>query len=402
MHRRTLLVSAVALTDVGRFGNAKADTPGVTATEIKIGNTFPYSGPASSFGVAGRALAAYFRRLNERGGVAGRRINFISLDDGYLPPKTVEQTRRLVEQEGVAFMVGQFGTAPNIAVHKYLNLKKVPQLFIVSGLDIWANYAAFPWTIGLAPSSRNEAQVYAKYILANKPDAKIGILFQNDDLGKEYVIGVKDVLGDRYADRLVKEVSFEITDPTIDSQAVTLQSSGANVLVTAAIPKFAAQTIRKIYDLGWKPLHCLSQPGISVASTIIPAGPERAIGLITAGCWKDNTDPTWKDDADMQEWRAFMANYVPDVDTNDRNLLITYAIGQTTEQMLRQCGDDFSRDNIMRQATDLHHVHCASLLPGITVNTSPTNYHPIRQRQFSRWTGRNFELFGELIEASSS
>ncbi len=398
MHRRTLLASAGAIAAVGRIGKANADTPGVTATEIKIGNTMPYSGPASAYGAIGRGLTAYFKRLNEQGGVAGRQINFMSLDDGYAPPRTVEQTRRLVEQEGVAFMLNQLGTPTNTAVQRYLNQKKVPQMFVATGADKWGNYKEYPWTIGWQPSYRTEARIYAKYVLANKPQAKIGTLFQNDDFGKDYVIGLREGLGDKQADMIVKEVSYEVTDPTIDSQVVTLQSSGVDVLLTAATPKFAAQTIHKIFDLGWKPLHLMTNVSISVGAVLTPAGPDRAIGMITAAYGKDPTDPSWNDDAGMKEWRAFMAKYMPEADTTDAGYEVAYSVGQTAEQVLKQCNGDFSRQNLMGQATNLRDLHCATLLPGITVNTSPTNYHPIRQEQMAKWTGKNWALFGEVIQ----
>jgi branched-chain amino acid transport system substrate-binding protein len=275
-------------------------------------------------------------------------------------------------------------------------------LFAGTGAEnVVSNYKEFPWTIGWIPSYRIEAQIYGKYILANKPDAKIGVLFQNDDLGKVYIQGLKDGLGDQYAKLVVKEVSYEVTDPTIDSQAVTLQSSGADVLLSAATPKFAAQMIRKIYDLGWKPLHCMSYVSSSVGAVLKPAGPERAIGMITASFLKGSTDPTWTSDAGMKEWRDFMAKYMPDADATDNNYVVSYAVAQTAERVLKQCDGDFSRENIMRQATNLHDVHIAILLPGISVNTSPTNYHPVRQMQLAKFNGRNWELFGAVIEGPS-
>ncbi len=406
MYRRTLLVSAGvasagSLALLGR-ARAAAETPGVTATEIKIGQTEAYSGPASAYGAIGFGLVAFFKRVNDQGGIAGRKINFISVDDGYSPPKAVEQTRRLVEQEGVAFMLNGLGTPSNTAVQKYLNQKKVPQLFVSSGAEKWANPKEFPWTIGFQPSYRTEAQIYAKYILANKPNGKIAVLYQNDDFGKDYVAGIRDVLGDKYDRMVVKAVSYEVTDPTIDSQAVTLQGSGADVLVTAATPKFAAQMIRKIYDLDWKPLHLLTDVSISVASVITPAGPERAVGLIAAGYGKDASDPAFKDDPGMLEWRAFMKEYLPDADVTDANYAYAYSVGGVTLQTLKQCNGDFSRENILKQATNLQNLQLPMLLPGIVVNTSPTNYHPIRQEQLQRWNGTRWELFGNVIEGAGS
>ena len=402
MHRRTLLTAAGSLAALSRIGPAHAETPGVTATEIKIGQTEAYSGPASAYGAIGRGLVAYFKRVNDQGGIAGRRINFISVDDGYLPPKAVEQTRRLVEQEGVSFMLNGLGTPSNSAVQKYLNQKKVPQLFVSSGADKWANPKDFPWTIGWQPSYRTEAQVYAKYILQNKPDGKLAVLYQNDDFGKDYVTGLRDVLGDRYDRMLAKAVSYEVTDPTIDSQVVTLQGSGADVLVTAATPKFAAQAIRKIYDLNWKPLHLLTDVSASVAAVINPAGPERAVGIVLGGYLKEVSDPAWSDDPGMNEWRAFMKEYMPDADLADSNYVFSYGVGGTAVQMLKQCDGNFSRENILKQATNLQDLQLPTLLPGITVSTSPTNYHPIRHLQLQRWNGTRWERFGNVIEGAGA
>ncbi len=401
MHRRTLL-AAGSLAALGRIGPARAETPGVTATEIKIGQTQAYSGPASAYGAIGRGLTAYFKRVNDQGGIAGRRINFISVDDGYLPPKAVEQTRRLVEQEGVSFLLNGLGTPTNSAVQKYLNQKKVPQLFVSSGADKWANPKDFPWTIGWQPSYRTEAQVYAKYILQNKPDGKLAVLYQNDDFGKDYVTGLRDVLGDRYDRMLAKAVSYEVTDPTIDSQVVTLQGSGADVLVTAATPKFAAQAIRKIYDLNWKPLHLLTDVSASVAAVINPAGPERAVGIVLGGYLKEVSDPAWTDDPGMNEWRAFMKEYMPDADLADSNYVFSYGVGGTAVQMLKQCDGNFSRENIMKQAANLQSLQLPTLLPGITVSTSPANFHPIRHLQLQRWNGTRWERFGDVIEGAGA
>lgn len=405
MYRRTLLAAAGPLATfgiLGRAGPAAAQAPGVTATEIKIGQTQAYSGPASAYSAIGRGLVAYFKQVNDRGGIAGRRINFISVDDGYLPPKAVEQTRRLVEQEGVSFMLNGLGTPSNTAVQRYLNQKKVPQLFVATGADKWANPKDFPWTMGWQPSYRTEAQIYAKYILANKPGGRIAILYQNDDFGKDYLAGLRDVLGDRYDRMVVKSVSYEVTDPTIDSQAVTMQGSGADVLVTAATPKFAAQLIRKIYDLGWKPLHLITDVSLSVAAVINPAGPERAAGMIAAAYLKEATDPALQNDPGMKEWRAFMKEYMPDADVTDSYYPYAYGVGVTTMQVLKQCGGDFSRETIMRQAANLKNIEVPTLLPGIVVNTSPTNYRPIQRMHLQRWNGTRWELFGSLIEGAGS
>ncbi|HEX7967228.1 MAG TPA: ABC transporter substrate-binding protein, partial [Stellaceae bacterium] len=379
-----------------------ADPPGVTATEIKIGNTMPYSGPASAYGVIGKGETAFFNMINEQGGIGGRKINFISLDDGYSPPKAVEQVRRLVEQDNVAFLFNTLGTPSNTAIQKYLNQKKIPQLFVATGADKWGDYKDYPWTIGWQPSYRIEAQIYAKYILKEKPNAKIGILYQNDDFGKDYIAGLKDILGGKYAKMVVKEVSYEVTDATVDSQIVTLQGSGADTLVTAATPKFAAQAIRKVYDVGWKPLHFLTNVSISVASVMTPAGPEKGVGIITGAYGKDPTDPRWKDDPGMKQWRDFMTKYLPEADQTDANYVYAYGVSLTMLQVLKQCGNDFSRENVMKQATNLHDLALPTGLPGIKINTSPTNYHPIKQMQLQKWDGKTWELFGEIIAAEGT
>ncbi len=379
-----------------------ADAPGVTATEIKIGNTEAYSGPASAYGAIGKGESAFWTMINEQGGVAGRKINFISVDDGYNPAKTVEQTRKLVEQDGVAFLFNALGTPTNSAVHKYLNQKNIPQLFVATGADKWGDYKDFPWTMGWQPSYRTEAQIYAKYILKEKPNAKIAILYQNDDFGKDYVAGVKDVLGDKYAKMVVKEATYETSDPTIDSQVVTLQASGADTLITAAIPKFAAQTIRKVYDIGWRPTHFLTNVSLSVAAVMLPAGAEKGIGVITSNYGKDATDPAWKDDPGMNEWRAFMKKYMPGADMSDNNFVYAYGVSLTMLQVLKQCNGDFSRQNVMKQAANIHDLVLPTALPGVKVNTSPTNFHPIRQMQLQKWDGKTWVRFGDVISGAGS
>jgi branched-chain amino acid transport system substrate-binding protein len=372
------------------------DMPGVTATEIKIGNTDAYSGPASAYGVIAKLETAFFKMVNDQGGVAGRKINFISLDDGYSPPKTVEQVRRLIEEDQVALLFNTLGTPTNSAIQRYVNEKKVPHLFISTGADKWGDYQHFPWTMGFQPSYRTEAQIYAKYILKEKPNPKIAILYQNDDLGKDYIAGMKDVLGDKF-DKMVVTASYETTDPTIDSQITSLQGAGANVLLVAAIPKFAAQAIRKVHDLDWKPLFFMSNVSSSIGAVIKPAGPENAIGMITAGYLKDPNDPAWKNDAGMNEWRDFMAKYMPGADTTDGNYVFAYAVSKAMLQVLKQCGDDLSRENIMKQAANLDDLELPTLSPGIKVNTSPTNYHPIRQMQLAKFDGTHWVPFGDVI-----
>jgi branched-chain amino acid transport system substrate-binding protein len=378
-----------------------AEMPGANATEIKIGNTNPYSGPASAYSVFAKLETAFFKMVNDQGGVAGRRINYISLDDGDSPPKTVEQVRRLVEEDQVALLFNTLGTATNSAIRRYVNQKQVPHLFIATGADKFGDYEHFPWTMGFAPSYRTEAEIYAKYILKEKPNAKIAILYQNDDFGKDYLAGLKDVLGNKF-DKMVVTASYESTDPTIDSQITSLQAADANVLLVAAIPKFAAQAIRKVHDLDWKPLFYMAYVSTSVGAVIKPAGPENAIGMITLRYVKDPTDPTWKNDAGMNEWRDFMAKYMPGADTTDANYVFAYGVSKTMLQVLKQCGDDFSRENIMKQAANLHELELPTLLPGIKVNTSPTNYHPIRQMQFAKFDGTTWVRFGEVITGAGN
>jgi branched-chain amino acid transport system substrate-binding protein len=399
LSRRTLL-SAAGLASLVPLARARAaEMPGVTAKEIKIGNTNPHSGPASAYGAIANAEVAFFKMVNDKGGIGGRMINFISLDDGYSPPKTVEQTRRLVEQDGVAFIFNGLGTPTQTAVRQYLNARKVPQLFVATGADKWGDPQHFPWTMGWQPSYRTEAAIYGKYLLREKPQAKVGILYQNDDFGKDYLIGLKDGLGEAYAKMVVKEVSYETTDPTIDSQVVSLRSAGVDAVLTAATPKWAAQTIRKIADLDWKPLHLMTNVSISVGAVITPAGPEKAVGLLSGLYDKDNTDPQWASDAGMNEWRAFMAKYMPGADLNDANHVYGYGVASTLMQVLKQCGEDLSRANVMKQAASLHDLEIPTLLPGIRVNTSATNFHPIRSLQLARWSGTAWVLFGGVITA---
>ena len=400
---RSVLGAALLTALAGGVLPASADDlPGVTATEIKIGNTNAYSGPASSYGAIAKAEAAFFKMVNDQGGVAGHKINFISYDDAYSPPKTVEQVRRLIEEDQVALLFNTLGTPSNTAIQKYVNAKKVPHLFISTGADKWGDYQHFPWTMGYQPSYRTEAQIYTKYMLAQKPGAKLAILYQNDDFGKDYPAGVRDVLGDKAGTVIVKEATYETTDATIDSQITSLQASGADVLLVAATPKFAAQAIKKVHDLGWHPTFFLTNVSISVGSVMTPAGPENGVGIITTGYMKDPTDPGFKDDAGMNEWRAFMAKYMPGADLTDGNYSFAYGVSMVMLQVLKQCDGDFSRANIMKQAANLHDAYDPVLLPGIKVNTSPTNFHPIRAMQLQKWTGETWARFGGVIEGSGS
>jgi len=398
IQRRAILAASAALLAAPRLGHAV--TVGVTATELKIGNFMPYSGPASAYGVIGRGDAAFFKMINEQGGVGGRQINFISYDDGYSPPRSVEQTRRLVEQDRVAFLFHTLGTPTNSAVVRYVNQRRVPHLFLATGADKWGNYQDTPWTIGWQPSYRTEAQIYAKYMLEQKPNAKIALLHQNDDFGKDYLIGVKDVLGPRF-DSMVTVATYEVTDPTVDSQVVSLRASGADVLVTAATPKFAAQTIRKVHDIGWQPMHFLSNVSLSIAAVMRPAGPERGIGIITSAYQKDITDGTWENDAGMRGWREFMQKYLPEADMADSGYATAYNASFTLMQVLKQCDGDFSRENIMHQVANIQDLEVPLLLPGIKVKTSATNFHPIRQMQLQKWSGEHWERFGEIIEGAN-
>jgi branched-chain amino acid transport system substrate-binding protein len=401
MLEKSSLLAAVLVALTAAAPALADDMPGVTATEIKIGNTNGYSGPNSALSVIAKLETAFFKMVNDQGGVAGRKINFISLDDGYSPPKTLEQVRRLIEEDQVALLFNTLGTPTNSAIYHYVNEKKVPHLFISSGADKWGDYQHFPWTMGFQPSFRTEAQIYAKYILKEKPNAKIAILYQNDDLGKDYVAGVKDVLGEKF-DKMVVTASYEATDPTIDSQITSLQAADANVLLVAAIAKFAAQAIRKVHDLEWKPLFFMSNVSTSIGAVIKPAGPENAIGMITYGYLKDPNGPMWKNDVGMNEWRDFMAKYMPGADTTDGAYVFAYAVSKAMLQVLKQCGDDLSRENIMKQAANLHDLELPTLLPGIKVNTSPTNYHPIRQMQLAKFDGRIWVLFGDVITGAGN
>jgi len=371
--------------------------PGVSDTEIKVGNTCFYSGPASSYGTIGKAETAYFKMLNDQGGVNGRKINFISYDDAYSPPKTVEQTRRLVEEDGVLLMLNPLGTPTNSAIQHYLNQKKVPQLFVATGATKWDDPKHFPWTIGWQPNYQSEGRAYAAYILEHKPDGKIGVLYQNDDFGKDYLKGVKDGLGDKAKSMIVAAASYETTDPTVDSQVIGIKAVGADVFVNTAIPKFAAQSIRKAAELEWKPLHILSSIGNSVAATLKPAGLENAKDIVSDFYLKDPTDPQWKDDQGYKDWVAFMDKYYPEGDKTDAGNVVGPCFAQTFVQVLKQCGDDLTRESIMKQAANLHDFRVPMLLPGITINTSPTDFAPIKQIQMGRFDGERWRLFGPLI-----
>jgi branched-chain amino acid transport system substrate-binding protein len=394
--RRVAVTSGLATAALAATSRTRAETP-----TVKIGNTMPYSGPASTYGVIGRTESAFFKMVNEQGGVDGHMIDFISYDDGYSPPKTVEQVRRLVEADKVDFCFQNLGTPCNSAIAEYLNHKKIPHLFVGSGASKWADIKKYPWTMGFQPGYRTEAQIYAKYMLANVKDPKLAILYQNDDFGKDYPTGVRDILGDKWDQIVTRSNSYETTDPTIDSQIVDLQSSGANVLLVAAIPKFAAQAIRKVYDMNWKPTFLMTNVAISVGGVITPAGPEKAVGMLSTAYLKDPTDPIFKDDSGMKEWRAFMAKYMPDGDVTDASYVFAYAVSKTMLQVLKQCSGDFSRENVMKQAESLHDIELPVLLPGIKVNSTHTDHRPITSMQFMKWDGKTWVRFGDLLTGAT-
>ncbi len=379
---------------------AFAQTPGVTATEIKIGNINPYSGPASAYGTIGKSIGAYFRMVNDQGGINGRKINYITYDDGYSPPKTVEMARRLVEQDQVALVFQPLGTPPNSAIHKYMNQSKVPQLFVATGATKWNDPKNFPWTIGWQPNYQTEGQIYAAYVLQNVKDAKVGILYQNDDYGKDYLKGFEDGLGERAKQLIVMRQSYEVTDPTVDSQIVNLKSSGANVFFNITIPKFAVQAIRKSHDIGWKPLHLLNNVSTSIAAVMSPAGTEASKGLVTALYMKEVTDPQWMGDKGYQDWAAWMKKYYPEGKLDDQFNAYGYSVAMTLAHVLKACGNDLSRENIMRQSASLKALELPMLLPGIRISTGPDDFAPIKQAKLARFDGERWTLFGELIAST--
>ena len=370
---------------------------GASDTEIKIGNIMPYSGPASAYGVIGKTEEAYFKKINAEGGINGRKINFISYDDAYSPPKTVEQARKLVESDEVLLVFNPLGTPPNTAIQKYLNSKKVPQLFVATGATKWNDPKNFPWTMGWQPNYQSETQIYAKYILKNKPDAKIAILYQNDDYGKDYLKGFKDGLGAKAASMIVLEESYEVSEPTIDSHIVKLKSTGADVFINITTPKFAAQAIKKNAEIGWKPLHFLNNVSASIGSVIKPAGMENAQDIISSQYLKDPTDAQWKDDAGMKAWNEFLDKYYPEANRADASVMYGYTVAQGLVHVLKACGDNLTRENVMKQAASIKDLELGGLLPGIKVNTSATDFAPISQVQLIKFKGETWERFGEIL-----
>jgi branched-chain amino acid transport system substrate-binding protein len=378
------------------FAQKKYDT-GASDTEIKIGNIMPYSGPASAYGVIGKTEEAYFKKINAEGGINGRKINFVSYDDAYSPPKTVEQARKLVESDEVLLIFNPLGTPPNSAIQKYMNSKKVPQLLVATGATKWNDPKEFPWTMGWQPNYQSESQIYAKYIMKEKPNAKIAILYQNDDYGKDYVKGLKDGLGAKAASLIVMEESYEVSQPTIDSSIVKMKAADADVFFNVTTPKFAAQAIKKMAEVGWKPLHILNNVSASIGTVMKPAGFENGQGIISSSYIKDPTDSQWKNDAAMKAWNEFLDKYYPEANRADASVMYGYIVAQGLVQVLKQCGDDLTRANVMKQAASLKDFEPLGLLPGIKVNTSATDFAPISQLQLQRFKGENWELFGEIL-----
>jgi branched-chain amino acid transport system substrate-binding protein len=399
--RHWLMVAAAmaiaALATAPAAAQKKYD-PGASDSEIKIGNIMPYSGPASAYGEIGKTEAAYFRKVNDEGGVNGRKINFISYDDAYSPPKTVEQARKLVESDEVLLIFQSLGTPSNTAIQRYMNAKKVPQLFVATGATKWNDPKHFPWTMGWQPSYQSEAHIYAQYLLKNHPQGKIGVLYQNDDYGKDYLKGLKDGLKGNMP--IVAEAPYETTDPTVDSQVINLKASGADIVFNVATPKFAAQAIKKIAELGWKPVHLLNNVSNSVGSVLKPAGFDNAAGVLSTAYMKDPTDPTWKDDPGYKKWSAFMDKYYPDGDKTSTFTVYGYLAAQTLVAVLKQSGDNLTRENVMKQAASLKGLEFDMLLPGSRINTGPNDFAPLKQMQMERFNGERWELFGPLMSGA--
>jgi branched-chain amino acid transport system substrate-binding protein len=390
----------LAATSSGVLAQKKYD-PGASDTEIKIGNIMPYSGPASAYGVIGKTEEAYFKKVNAEGGINGRKINFISYDDAYSPPKTVEQARKLVESDEVLLIFNPLGTPPNSAIQKYLNTKKVPQLFVATGATKWNDPKNFPWTMGWQPNYQSETQIYAKYILKEKPNAKVAILYQNDDYGKDYLKGFKDGLGAKAASMIVMEESYEVSEPTIDSHIVKLKSTGADVFINITTPKFAAQAIKKNAEIGWKPLHFLNNVSASIGSVIKPAGVENAQDIISSQYLKDPTDAQWKDDAGMKAWNEFLDKYYPEANRADASVMFGYTVAQGLVHVLKASGDNLTRENVMKQAASIKDLELGGLLPGIKVNTSASDFAPISSVQLIRFKGETWERFGEILSGDA-
>jgi branched-chain amino acid transport system substrate-binding protein len=388
----------VALAATPALAQKKYD-PGASDTEIKLGNTMPYSGPASAYGLIGKTIDAYFKKVNAEGGINGRKINFISYDDAYSPPKAVEQVRKLVESDEVLLVFQPLGTPSNTAIQKYMNAKKVPQLFVATGATKWGDYKHFPWTMGWQPTYQSEGHIYAQFLLKNHPNSKIAILYQNDDYGKDYVKGLKDGLGDKAKAMIVAEAPYETSDPTVDSQIINLKASGADVFFNVTTPKFASQAIKKAAEIGWKPIHLLNNVSQSVGSVLKPAGLENAKGIYSTYYLKDATDPQWDNDPGKKEWLAFMEKYFPDGDKTSSFTVYGYSVAQTMAQVLKQCGDNLTRENVMKQAASLD-LELGMLLPGIKIKTSPTDFYPIEQMQVQQFNGERWVPVGEVMSGA--
>ncbi|MCK1732497.1 ABC transporter substrate-binding protein [Bradyrhizobium sp. 138] len=391
------LVLAATLSTTA-LAQKKYDT-GASDSEIKIGNIMPYSGPASAYGVIGKTEEAYFRKINAEGGINGRKISFVTYDDAYSPPKTVEQARKLVESDEVFLIFNSLGTPPNTAIQKYMNSKKVPQLFVATGATKWDDPKDFPWTMGWQPNYQTEGRIYAKYILKERPGARIAILYQNDDYGKDYVKGLKDGLGAKAASMIVAEESYEVAQPTIDSSIVKLKSTDADVFFNVTTPKFAAQTIKKMHEIGWKPMHFLNNVSVSIGSVMKPAGFEASQGIISSNYYKDPTDAQWKNDPAMKAWNEFLDKYYPEANRTDSAVMYGYIVAQGLVHVLKGCGDDLTRANVMKQAAAIKNFEPGGLLPGIKVNTSPTDFAPLSQLQLMRFKGESWELFGDILSS---
>ena len=389
-------VALLAATSTGALAQKKYD-PGASDTEIKIGNIMPYSGPASAYGVIGKTEQAYFNKINAEGGINGRKINFISYDDAYSPPKAVEQARKLVESDEVLLIFNSLGTPSNSAIQKYMNSKKVPQLFVATGATKWNDPKEFPWTMGWQPSYQSEGRIYAKYMMKEKPNGKIGILYQNDDYGKDYLKGIKDGLGAKAATMIVAEEPYETSVPTVDSQIVALKSKGVDIFISITTPKFAAQSIKKVAELQWKPMFILNNVGASTGTVMKPAGFENSQGIISAAYAKDATDPQWKDDPGIKNFDAFLAKYFPDGNRADGSVMVGYDVAQTLVHVLKACGDNLTRENVMKQAASIKNLQIDGLLPGIKINTSATNFAPISQLQLQKFEGDRWVLFGDVM-----
>ena len=398
MKLRSLSLTVAGLASLAIAGSALAQKkydPGASDKEVLVGNINPYSGPASAYGAIGKSIGAYFDKVNAEGGINGRKIKYISLDDGYNPAKTVEQARKLVEQEEVLLVFQPLGTPPNSAIHKYMNDRKVPHLFVATGATKWGDPKNFPWTMGWQPNYQSESKIFAAHILETKPNAKIGILYQNDDYGKDYLKGFEDGLGDKAKSMIVSKLTYEVTDPTVDSQMVSLKSSGADTFFNITTPKFAAQAIKKAAEIGWKPVHYLNSVSASVGSVMTPAGLENGVGIFTASYLKDPTDPQWQKGKEWDDWLAWMKKYMPSGDLKDVNTVYGYTVAQGLVQVLKQAGDNLTRDNIMKQAANLD-MTLPMLLPGVNVKTTADDFYPIEREQLAKFDGKTWVLFGKV------